>query len=420
MRPGVAACHCLSQRQIGLCVGVSPPGAALPGYNSATFYLLEPAVMPNPARIFLLGPLLKGVSRSFYLTMRILPGAMRHPIGLAYLLARAADTIADTTLIPPPQRLTYLLSLREAVNGVTAVPAGASGVAATPARDDADAPDVLAKPDVSVLQRMAHEVAAQQTHSDEKLLLESLGTALLILEEMSAADQAAIRDIVTTLTQGMEFDLRTFPDEASGQLVALPDWAALDRYTYLVAGCVGEFWTRMTFTHMPGTLKGDPPEMLAQGVRFGKALQMTNVLRDCGKDVRMGRCYLPLDTLTRFGLTPEALLTPDASSRARPVLFELVRRSLVLFRDALDYLLLVPPASIRLRLACLWPIVIGLETLLLLVRNEHWLVPEKVSKVRRQQIYGIMAASVPRVVSNTALKRWCERLISEIEAHLPD
>jgi len=49
--------------------------------------------MPNPARAVLLGPLLKGVSRSFYITLRVLPVGMRDPIGLAYLLARAADNL---------------------------------------------------------------------------------------------------------------------------------------------------------------------------------------------------------------------------------------------------------------------------------------------------------------------------------------
>ena len=73
--------------------------------------------MPNPTRAFLLGPLLKGVSRSFYLTLRVLPVGMRDPIGLAYLLARAADTIADTSLISPEQRLAMLLSLRDQING---------------------------------------------------------------------------------------------------------------------------------------------------------------------------------------------------------------------------------------------------------------------------------------------------------------
>src|SRR6266702_6204994 len=74
-------------------------------------------LMSSSTRAFLLGPLLKGVSRSFYLTLRILPAGMRDPIGLAYLLARAADTIADTSLIPPEQRLALLLALRDQVNG---------------------------------------------------------------------------------------------------------------------------------------------------------------------------------------------------------------------------------------------------------------------------------------------------------------
>ena len=348
--------------------------------------------MPNPARAFLLGPLLKGVSRSFYLTLRILPEGMRDPVGLAYLLARAADTIADTSLIAPEQRLALLLSLRDQVNG---------------------APN-----DGALLQRVAVEVGGQQTQSDEKVLLESLGPALAVLGQLGDADRQAVREIVTTLTEGMEFDLRTFPDEGSGQIVALREWSELDRYTYLVAGCVGEFWTTMTYAHLPGTLKGEPMLMLQRGVRFGKALQMTNVLRDCGKDLRIGRCYLPSTMLDQFGLTAEDLLAPANSVRAQPLLFELVRRSLALFREAVDYTLALPRFSLRLRLACLWPILIGLETLLLLVQNDNWLDPQKVSKVRRNKVYQLVACSVPVAPSNALIRIWTVRLIGQIEARM--
>ena len=348
--------------------------------------------MPNPTRAFLLGPLLKGVSRSFYLTLRVLPAGMRDPVGLAYLLARAADTIADTSLIPPRQRLDLLLSLRDQVNG---------------AADDG-----------TFLRRMAVEVAGQQTQSDEKVLLESLGPALSILSQLSESDRAAVREIVTTLTTGMEFDLRTFPDECSGQIVALREPEELDRYTYLVAGCVGEFWTKMTYAHMPGTLKGSPETMLHRGVRFGKALQLTNVLRDCGKDLRIGRCYLPATMLDRFGLTPQDLLLPANAVRAQPLLFELIRETLDHFREAVEYTLAIPAFSIRLRLACLWPVLIGLETLLLLVNNDDWLDPGKVSKVRRNKVYQIVAASVPLVVSDKLLRSWVDGLTGKIEARL--
>ena len=364
----------------------------LAGYNAAALHRYPIPPMSESVRAFLLGPLLQSVSRSFYLTLRILPAGMRDPVALAYLLARAADTIADTSLIDPAQRLELLLALRARVNG---------------------APD-----DGSLVRRLRDDVAAQQGHADEKRLLESLGGALDVLAQLSAADREAVREIVTTLTTGMEFDLRTFPDERSGQLGALATFDELDRYTYLVAGCVGEFWTKMTYAHLPGTLKEAPATMIERGVRFGKALQMTNVLRDCAKDLRIGRCYLPERMLERAALTPQDLLAPGASSRARPLMFELVGTTLALYRDALAYTFSIPPRAVRLRLACIWPILIGLETLALLVENDRWLDPARVSKIARSRVYGIVARSSMLVLSTRALNAWAERIIGGIEARI--
>jgi farnesyl-diphosphate farnesyltransferase len=347
--------------------------------------------MSNSTRALLLGPLLKSVSRSFYLTLRVLPAGMRDPVGLAYLLARAADTIADTSLIPPGKRLELLLSLRSQVNGL---------------------------PDSEALAHVGREVARQQRDSDEKVLLESLGTALTLLSQLGESDREAVRAIVTTITQGMEFDLRTFPDESSGHVVALQEFTELDQYTYMVAGCVGEFWTKMTYAHVPGTFTERPEVVFDRGIRFGKALQLTNVLRDCGKDLRIGRCYLPEAMLARFDLTPQDLLLPETSLNARPVLFELVTKALDHFREGIEYTLSLPAFSVRLRLACLWPVLIGLETLLLLVSNDRWLDPAKVSKIRRGDVYRIMALSVPLVASNRLLRMWAEQLIARIEARI--
>jgi farnesyl-diphosphate farnesyltransferase len=349
--------------------------------------------MPNPNRAFLLGPLLKGVSRSFYLTLRILPEGMRDPVGLAYLLARAADTIADTSLIPPAQRLELLLALRQCVDGTGNI-------------------EPLA-------QRLIAEVACQQTQSDEKVLLESIGPALDVLAQLDASDRTAVRGIVGTLTEGMEFDLRTFPDERSGQVAALRTMGELDRYTYLVAGCVGEFWTTMTYAHQPGTLTEAPETMLRRGVRFGKALQMVNVLRDCGKDLRIGRCYLPTEVLDRHGLVPRDLMDPANALRARPMLDELLRFSLAHFREAMAYTFAIPRTAIRLRLACLWPILIGLETLLLLAGNRAWPDPAHASKIPRGKVYRVLARSTATVMSDTLLRRWMDDLIARIEASLP-
>ena len=355
--------------------------------------------MPDSSRSVLLGPLLKSVSRSFYLTLRVLPAGMRDPVGLAYLLARAADTIADTSLIAPERRLELVLSLRAEVNR----------------QSD------RGQHDPEALTAIATEVARRQKDSDEKTLLESLGSALALLSELPASDRDAVREIVTTITTGMEFDLRTFPDESSGRIAALQQFSELDRYTYMVAGCVGEFWTKMTYAHAPGSFKSgnftEPPEAIVQrGIRFGKALQMTNVLRDCGKDLRIGRCYLPAPMLAQAGLAPEDLLSPENSLRARPILFELVRSALDHYRAAIEYTLALSAFSIRLRLACLWPVLIGLETLVLLVGNDRWLDPAQSSKIRRNDVYRIMARSTLLVASNGMLRRWMEELVAQVEA----
>lgn len=350
--------------------------------------------MSNAARADLLGPLLKSVSRSFYLTLNVLPGGMRDPVGLAYLLARAADTIADTSLIEPARRLSLLLALRAAVGGDRSEETAAA------------------------IRSIAGEVAATQALPDEKRLLETLDAALALLDELEPADRDAVRGIVATLTTGMEFDLRTFPSEDSGVVTALTEMAELDRYTYLVAGCVGEFWTKMTCAHVPGTFAEPTETVIARGVRFGKALQLTNILRDCSKDLRIGRCYLPEPLLARHGLTVESMMAPGSSSRARPVLVELMATALAHYRAAADYTFSIPRLSIRLRLACLWPILIGLKTLRLLAANEAWLDPAHISKVSRNDVYRLVAGSTAVVCFDSVLRGWIERMMREIEAAL--
>lgn len=70
-------------------------------------------------------------------------------------------------------------------------------------------------------------------------------------------------------------------------------------YCYLVASTVGLLVARV-LGHAPGALD--------YGVALGRAMQMTNILRDIGEDARMGRIYLPSEDLQRFGYSEEQLL----------------------------------------------------------------------------------------------------------------
>ena len=126
--------------------------------------------------------------------------------------------------------------------------------------------------------------------------------------------------MLATLTSGMIFDLTRFPGEDAKGLAAIETLEELDHYTYLVAGCVGPFWTALHVAHRPRLSDWALREMSEQGVSFGKALQLTNVLRDVPGDLAHGRCYLPARELAALGLGPRDLLEPAGAARARPLL----------------------------------------------------------------------------------------------------
>ena len=150
------------------------------------------------------------------------------------------------------------------------------------------------------------------------------------------------RGVLATITEGQVFDLERFPGEDAASLTALETPDELDRYTYLVAGCVGEFWTVMHLAHRPRLAGWDRAVMCARGVRFGKALQLTNVLRDVPSDLRHGRCYLLARRLTPLGLAPADLLDPGRTPRARPVVDWLLGQALAHYDEAWRYTLAIP------------------------------------------------------------------------------
>ena len=338
--------------------------------------------------------LLRGVSRTFYLSLTVLPKGLREPVGLAYLLARAADTITDTRLLPPDQRLGLLLSFRDQVRGPAHLP---------------------------VLEQIKDSLTEAQSIPEERTLLESLPEFLEFLESLPEDDRRLVRTVLATLTYGMEGDLINFPDEDSGAIAALVRTADLERYLYHVAGCVGHFWTEISAAHVAGLNGWDPGAMGELGVAFGKALQLTNVLRDLPKDLRMGRCYLPMEQLEPLGLEPPDLLNAEMGRQAWPALAQGIRTALGYYADGEEYLLAIPRRCVRLRLAALWPMLIGLATLSRLAQDAQeglWLEPERPSRVSRKWVYRTMAMSLPAVISDSVLKFWVRQLRRSVESNL--
>jgi farnesyl-diphosphate farnesyltransferase len=312
-----------------------------------------------PAPPALLTDLLRATSRSFYLTLRVLPGAIRSQIGLAYLLARTTDTIADTELVPVANRLEALNRLRERISGTSARPLDFG------------------------------ELARQQGLPAEKILLERVEEALAVLGNFSETDRGLVRQVLAVITSGQELDLRRFSGASAANILALQNATELDDYTYRVAGCVGEFWTKMCRAHLFPRAKLDDAALLAQGVRFGKGLQLVNILRDLPADLRQGRCYLPADELAAAGLSPADLLKPENEPRLRPVYARQLALAQAHLAAGWIYTNTLPWSCVRVRLACSWPVLIGVKTLARLRATNVLNSAERV-KINRAEVRGII------------------------------
>jgi farnesyl-diphosphate farnesyltransferase len=208
----------------------------------------------------------------------------------------------------------------------------------------------------------------------------------------------------------MALDLTAFPGEDAAHLAALGTLEDLDRYVYLVAGCVGEFWTVIHVAHRRRLARWDVARMSADGVRFGKALQMTNVLRDVPSDLRHGRCYLPAAELAAHGLAPADLLDPGAMPKLRPLLTALLGVAADHYRAGWRYTLAIPRREWRMRLACAWPLLIGEATLATLRRHDNPLAVTQPVKVPRDRVRAILTRSMAAVWSNRALAAEAARI----------
>jgi farnesyl-diphosphate farnesyltransferase len=311
----------------------------------------------------LLTSLLRDVSRSFYLTLRILPAPIRRQIGVAYLLARATDTIADTEILSLTDRLEALLRLRGRIMGQNR----------------------------STLE--FGKIADSQGTAGECALLQRIEEAIHLLEILPQQDCELVREVLATITSGQELDLKRFAHADSRNIVALQAEAELDDYTYRVAGCVGEFWTKMCLRHLSTPKDLDRVRLIENSVRFGKGLQLVNILRDLSADLLKGRCYIPQQSLAANNLRPVDLLNPATIEKVRPQYDTYLAQAEQHLAAGWTYTNTLPYTWVRVRLACAWPILIGLRTITHL-RHANPLDATTRIKTTRAEVKRLMAASI--------------------------
>lgn len=315
------------------------------------------------------------VSRTFALNIPLLPEPLDLAVTAAYLLCRIADTLEDES----PRELHGAL-LDELAALVSLEPGWEAR-----ARSFA---------------RRARLALRDKVPPAEAELVSETGTVLETLASLPSWVQPPIARCVRTMTAGMNQIQRLHG--ASGQVMGLPDLQATFLYCYYVAGVVGEMLTGLFIASAPQVAWREAWLMPRASV-FGRALQLTNILKDVREDLDRGSCWLPRDRMAAHGLTPATLASPSLRAPAVALLDELVAVARRELDVALEYSLALPAEEPGLRLFCLYPLFFAVATLNAVEGNPAVLDPEPV-KIRRETVLALMQLTQERVGSDDSLR----------------
>ncbi len=206
--------------------------------------------------------LLEKTSRTFALSIPVLPEPTRREVRIAYLLFRIADTFEDAAHWPPDRRIEALREFQ------TLLPAP------SPAR--------------------ARELAATWTAagpSPHAGYQELIAQVPLVLDAFFSLEADAVASIAGHVGRSAEGMAGFVARDRDGSL-ALATLQDLRDYCYAVAGIVGEMLTEL-FLLRRSALEPVASDLRARAATFGEALQLVNILKDSAVDAAEGRSFLP-------------------------------------------------------------------------------------------------------------------------------
>lgn len=260
--------------------------------------------------------ILSSVSRTFALTIPLLPSIIEKVVGNTYLLCRIVDTIEDAAELNPntKQKLSQLFL-----------------------------DTVLGKMSVEFFVEPCLEALNHYGNQDELDLIAHTPTVLRILHTCSKDDQLAVSRCVSIMSEGMSYF------HGKQTQAGLQNLQEFEKYCYVVAGVVGELLTTIFSNHsseFAKRIKGH--EELA--IAFGQALQMTNILKDSPEDRARGVSWKPT------GMSQEQLLK---------IAYEKLQ-------DSLNYILLIPKEELGIRRFCFLAFGLAVMTLSKIAKQKEF------------------------------------------------
>ena len=273
--------------------------------------------------------ILKGVSRTFALTIPQLPEALRKVIGNAYLLCRITDTIEDDNALTSEQTRHLSDMFSEVVSG-----------------------NIAAEQFVDEL----YPLLSDHTIPAEHDLIKNTPAVIRVTHSFNATQRKALERCVRIMSRGMA----DYQDTET--LDGLNDLPAMNLYCYYVAGVVGEMLTELFCDYSP-EINQNKSELMKLSVSFGQGLQMTNILKDIWDDRKRGACWLPRDIFLEKGCILKELSPDNTDTRFQEGLAGLIGIARKHLQNALTYTCMIPSHEKGIRKFCLWALGMAILTL---------------------------------------------------------
>jgi farnesyl-diphosphate farnesyltransferase len=313
--------------------------------------------------------LLPAVSRTFALSIRLLPGSLGDAVLTAYLLCRIADTLEDEPALPATEKAALLDELQRCF-------ADQATADAFPAR-----------------------VATLGGEPAHVRLTRGTDLVFVLFRALPVETRAHVTRWVSEMIGGMRKFVLLYPHGI--RIQSLEEYR---EYCYYVAGTVGYLLTDLWHEHAP-SIGAARYRLLRERCRsFAEALQTVNILKDVAADAEHeNSIYIPEELLRVHGSSHATLLAPDRLKATRAALGTLVQLAWHDLEGARAYLLHIPRRAVPIRLFCVLPLLFAYATLRDLTHTPHALARREVVKISRREVKSLTLFGFLVILSNRGL-----------------
>jgi len=336
---------------------------------------MEPTEATRHKAIEFCREILPAVSRTFSISIRLLPGELGAAIRCAYLICRIADTIEDERSLSAESKASLFDALAACFD------------------DDARAGELVVS-----ASRLTGNAADWR-------LVENAPFVFVAYRALPEVTRAHVRRWTGEMIAGMRKFVLAYPHGV--RIQSLEEYR---EYCYYVAGTVGYLVTDLWHEHSPSIGKRRYAMLRERCQGFAEALQTVNILKDVARDAEQeNSIYIPEQLLQAHGGAHATILSPERAHATRAALSTLIQLAWRDLEQAKAYVLAIPRRAVAIRLSCALPLLFAYATLRDLTRLVEHPVRDGVVKISRAEVKSLTVLSVIGVLSNRAMSSLVER-----------